>query len=134
METIGNFGLEDNEERGHALYTDDDDEVIYNDNDLDDLSSNGDHEDPSSTYIGNAYLGQMARYKQLTSMVQSIGDNNDVSKLMDMAIVQLATKKASNQKRPTVAEGGTVGMIELEKRKTVKRLRPAGSPDRKKSR
>jgi hypothetical protein len=31
-------------------------------------------------------------------------------------------------------DNGTVGMIELEKRKTVKRLRPAGSPDRKKSR
>jgi hypothetical protein len=90
VETIGNFGLEDNEERGHALYTDDDDEVIYNDNDLDDLSSNGDHEDPSSTYIGNAYLGQMARYKQLTSMVQSIGDNNDVSKLMDMLLQKVA--------------------------------------------
>jgi hypothetical protein len=74
----------------------------------------------------------MSRYKILTGLVKSNGNNNMVSKALDGAIEQLMRAIRSTRKQKTVASGATVGLLELDDRRKDKRLRPAQSPERQK--
>jgi hypothetical protein len=87
--------------------------------------------DDTSTYVGNPFTGHMGRYKFLMSMVQSKGDSKDVAKAMDKCIEDLAKKKALQLKRPADQQGGTVGLLELDRRSKDKRLQPSQSPEKR---
>jgi hypothetical protein len=78
----------------------------------------------------------MSRYKILTGLVKTNGNNNMVSNALDMAIEQLTKARASmKDKNTVVATGGTVGfLLELDDRQKDKRLQPAQSPERKRKR
>jgi hypothetical protein len=76
----------------------------------------------------------MSRYKILTGLVKTNGNNNMVSNALDMAIEQLTKARASMKDKNTVATGGTVGFLELDDRQKDKRLQPAQSPERKRKR
>jgi hypothetical protein len=87
--------------------------------------------DDTWTYVGNPFTGHMGRYKFLMSMVQSKGDSKDVAKAMDKCIEELAKKKALQLKRPADQQGGTVGLLELDRRSKDKRLQPSQSPEKR---
>ena len=123
LETVGNFGVyATSQDRG--LYDEEDEaEAIEEVEDVAELGR----------YSGNAYQGQMSRYTILTGMIKTNGDNNMVSKVLDLGIEQMTKAIASRSQKEHGASSDIVGLLELDERQKDRRLRPAQSPERKKT-
>ena len=137
LETIGNFGfpmLDDLQANMHLGHCDQFfDPSAYDDEEVEDNSVANEVADDRSRYIGNPYLGHLARYKQWTSMIQSNGDSRDVARMMDQGIEELAKKKAGEQEGTAYQPGSTVGLLQLDRRPRDKRIQPSQSPEKRKT-
>ena len=141
LETIGNFGfpmIDDLQANMHHGHYDrffepsaDSDEEVEEDSVANEVADN--NLDDRSRYIGNPYLGHLARYKQWTSMIQSNGDSRDVATMIDKGIEELARKKAVEQKDIAYHPGSTVGLLQLDRRPRDKRIQPSQSPEKRKT-
>jgi hypothetical protein len=88
-------------------------------------------EDDTTRYMGNAFQAHMARYKILTDMVKSNGNNTKLANFLDEGIERMSMENAVENKRATATKGSTVGLLELDSRPWDKRRKPAQSPERK---
>ena len=104
--------------------------VVYNEEDEAETIEEVEDVAALGRYSGNAFEGQMSRYKILTGMIKTDGDNNMVSKALDLAIEQMRKAIASRSKIERGATWETDGLLELDERQKDKRLRPAQLPER----
>jgi len=92
----------------------------------DDSLDSGLHVEPE----GSAYVNFLPLYKQITSCVKTREEHNTLQKAMHEVHGQLLRM---NKDRAKVSNaGGTISLPETDRRKKDKRIKPVGSPDKKK--